>query len=59
MALVTKYGIRVVSYVHTDQGLVEFDDLTPEQKQKAATELKLRYMNDLYRGKAVFTAEEA
>lgn len=54
--MTTKHGITVVSYVHTDQGLVIFEDLTQEQKKKAATELKLRYMNALYAGQATFTA---
>lgn len=55
--LVTKDGIRVISFVHTERGLVEMDDLAPEERARAATEIKLRYLNELYRGKAVFTAE--
>lgn len=51
-----KQEIKVISYVHTADGLVNFEDLTPEQKRRAATALKIEYMNALYRGKATFTA---
>ena len=44
----------MVSYVHTERGLVDVDELTPEEKQRAATEIKLKWMNELYRGKAWF-----
>lgn len=54
--LVTKSGIKVISYVHTERGLVDVDELTPEERTRAATEIKLRWMNELYRGKAVFEA---
>ena len=52
--LVTKDGIKVISYVHTKQGLVDMDDLAPDEKARAATAIRLEYMNELYRGKAVF-----
>ena len=52
--MTTKHGIHVVSYVHTDQGLVNFEDLTPEQKTEAATRIKIDYLNTLYAGKATF-----
>lgn len=55
--LVTKSGIKVIRYVHTEQGLADIDDLTPEQKTEAATKIALTYLNELYRGKAVFEAE--
>ena len=55
--LVTKDGIKVISYVHTERGLVDMDDLAPEEKARAATQIALTYLNELYRGKAVFTAE--
>ena len=54
--MVTKSGIHVVSYVQTVDGPVRFDDLTPEQKRKAATQIKASYLNALYAGRAVFTA---
>ena len=57
--IVTPSGIRVISYVHTkDGGLREFDSLTEQEKRKAATELKLRYMNALFRGRATFSVAE-
>ena len=42
--------IRTVSYVYSkeDGSLIPFDDLTVEQKTKAATELKLQYMRALF-----------
>ena len=55
--IVTKSGIRVISYVHTERGLVDCDELTPEEKVKAATAIKLKWCNELYRGKAVFEVE--
>ncbi len=57
--LVTKDGIKVVRLIHTERGLVDMDDLAPEEKARAATAIMLTYMNELYRGKAVFTAEGA
>ena len=56
--LVTKSGIKVVSYVHTADGLKDFDELAPEDKARAATEIALTYLNTLYRGKAVFERME-
>ena len=56
--MTTKHGITVGSYVQTADGLVNFDDLAPEQKTKAATQLKASYLNAMYAGRAVFTAEE-
>lgn len=54
--IVTEDGIKVISYVHTkDGGLAEVDSLSAEDKKRVATELKLRYMNALYRGKATFS----
>lgn len=50
--------IKTVSYIRVNGELVRFDDLPPELKQRAATELKIRYMNNLFRGRAVFVAEE-
>lgn len=49
--------IRTESYIYVGEELVRFDDLTPEQKRKAATQIKLTYLNELFRGRAVFTAE--
>ena len=41
--LVTKNGIRVVSYVHTERGLFDFDDLAPEEQTRAATAIHSRF----------------
>ena len=46
--------ITVISYVHKGGELVRFDDLTEEEKVRAATELKIRWLNGLFDGKAVF-----
>lgn len=50
--------IKTESYVHVGGELVRFDELPPELKQRAATELKIMWMNALFHGRAVFTAEE-
>lgn len=46
--------IKTVSYVRVKGELVRFDDLPPELKQRAATELKIRYLNELFRGRVEF-----
>lgn len=52
--------IRTESYVKNAAGeLIPFDSLPPEVRRKAAMELKCRYLNELYRGKAVFTPPES
>ena len=58
MAIITKHGIKVVSYVHTARGLVDCDELTPEEKMRLGTELKKRWLNELFRGRAVFYEAE-
>lgn len=55
---VTKYGIHVVSYVHTENGDVKFDDLPREQRERVATQLKITYLNAMFAGKAVFAEEK-
>lgn len=50
--------IKVISYVHVGDQLVEFSQLTPEQKRKAATWLKTTYLNALFAGKAEFKPEQ-
>jgi len=47
--------IKAISYVHVGDELVEFSQLTQEQKRKAATWLKCTYLNALYAGQAKFT----
>jgi len=57
--MMTSVGIRVESYVQGPDGeLINFDDLTQEQRTKVATELKKRWLNELYRGVATFTEAE-
>ena len=56
--MTTKHGIHVVSYVHTADGLVNFEDLTPKQKAEAATKIKKEYLSTMYAGKATFTTAE-
>lgn len=54
----TKSGIRVDSYVQRADGtLVNFDDLTGEERARAATELKCKWLNGLFMGIATFTPE--
>lgn len=48
--------IRTVSYVRSGGELVRFDSLPENIKREAATRLKATYLNELYRGKAVFEA---
>ena len=55
--ITTSNGIRVVRYVHRGNDLVDIDTLAPEEKARAATEIALTYLNELYRGKAVFETE--
>ena len=45
----------VKAYVKTaDGGEVDVDTLTPEQKREFATQMKITYLNALFRGQAVF-----
>ena len=52
-----KLEIKCISYVHMGERLVRFDELTERQRAAASQELLVRYMNELYRGKAVFEAK--
>ncbi len=57
--MTTKSGIRVESYVQTaDGGLVNFDELTPDQRTRCATALKLRLLGELFRGRAEFRVSD-
>jgi hypothetical protein len=47
--------ITVRAWVHVGDQLVNVDTLSPEMKQRLATELNLSLMNALYAGRAVFT----
>ena len=46
--------IKVASYVHVGDQLVNTEDLNPEQKRQLATWIKCTYLNALYEGKAKF-----
>ncbi len=46
--------IKVVSYVHVGDQLVNTEDLDPERKRQLATWLKCTYLNALFEGKARF-----
>ena len=50
--------IRTESYVYISGVPVRFDDLTPEQKRAAATELKLRWLRGLYPGVDFYEVKE-
>lgn len=50
--------IRTESFVRVDGTPVRFSDLTEEQKRQAATAIKITYLNELFRGKAVFSKKE-
>lgn len=50
--------IRTESFIRVNGELVRFDTLPEELKREAATKIKLTYMNELYRGKAVFEARK-
>ena len=55
MAKRKKEPIIVKAYVKTaDGGEVDVDTLTPEQKREFATQMKITYLNALFRGQAVF-----
>ncbi|MDE6589762.1 MAG: hypothetical protein K2K53_05340 [Oscillospiraceae bacterium] len=51
--------IKVVSYVHVGDQLVNTDDLDSEQKRQLATWIKCTYLNALFAGKAKFYPAEA
>lgn len=50
--------INTVSYIYVNGERVRFDALPDDVKRYAATCLKARYMNELFRGRAVFSPAE-
>ena len=50
--------IKVISYVRKGDELVRFDDLSKEEREKIATDLKIRWLNALFAGQAVFAAAD-
>lgn len=58
MAKRIREPIRVEAFVTVDGQEVNVDTLTPEQKVRFATALKKTYLNELFRGQAVFYEKE-
>ena len=59
MARRKREPIIVKAFVKTaDGGEVDVDTLTPEQKREFATQMKITYLNALFRGQAVFRRAE-
>ena len=46
--------LKVVAYVHVGDQLVNVDDLDDKRRTQLATRLKTTYLNELFRGEAVF-----
>lgn len=49
--------ITVRSWVHKGGELVNVDTLSPAEREKVATQLKLAWLNALYKGVATFERE--
>lgn len=50
--------IKVRAFVTINGESVDVDTLSPEMKKEVATQLKLKWMNAMFRGQAVFTVAE-
>lgn len=50
--------IKVRAFVSVNGEYVDVDTLSPEMKKEVATQLKLKWMNAMFRGQAVFTVAE-
>ena len=50
--------IKVVSYVHVGDQLVETSQLDPDKRRELATWIKCTYLNALFEGKAKFRPVE-
>lgn len=50
-----KKKIKCISYCYVGDELVCTDDLNEEQKERLAVGLQVTWMNELFRGKAVFS----
>ena len=46
--------ITVRTWVHKDGELTEVCELSPDEQKEVATQLKLKWLNALYAGKAKF-----
>ena len=49
-----KFEIKVRSFVHKGDELVNVDALSPQDQVELATRLKISWLNSLYRGQATF-----
>ena len=58
MAKRNQEPIQVRAFVTVGDREVDVDTLSPEMRRRLATELKLKYMNTLFRGQAVFTVRQ-
>ena len=50
--------IKVRAFVTVNGEYVDVDTLSPEMRKEVATQLKLKWMNAMFRGKAVFSVAE-
>ena len=50
--------IKVRAFVTINGESVDVDTLSPEMRREVATQLKLKWMNAMFRGQAVFTVAE-
>ena len=50
--------IKVRAFVTVNGEYVDVDTLSPEMRREVATQLKLKWMNAMFRGKAVFSVAE-
>lgn len=58
MAKRNREPIKVRSFVSVNGEYVDVDTLSPEMRREVATQLKLKWMNAMFRGKAVFSVAE-
>lgn len=58
MAKRQREPIKVRAFVTINGESVDVDTLSPEMRREVATQLKLKWMNAMFRGKAVFSVAE-
>lgn len=51
--------INVRAFVNVNGEYVDVDTLSPDMRKKVATQLKLKWMNAMFHGKAVFTVADS
>ena len=54
----SRQEIQVNALVHTPEGLKDVDELSGEQKRRLGSLILTVWMNELFRGRAVFTVPE-